>query len=430
METRVVKVGDVLIGGNNPVVVQTMCNTHTYDVDATVAQTLRLASAGAQLVRITVPGLQDVPHMREIKARVRAAGCTVPLVADIHFSSETAIAVASVVEKVRINPGNFHKDHDEARRQFVLFLEECKKYGTAIRIGLNHGSLGAYIVEKYGNTPQAMALAAMEWIEMCVEADFWNVVVSLKASNTVVMIEAYRELARMMQERGVVFPLHVGVTEAGNGDSGRIKSCVAISTLLAEGIGNTVRVSLTEDPENEIPVAQYLADRYSRDGRSEPAMTKDVIPGLTGNLSDRDLTILKAACDYGKPLLDRTIDTVSFPELEPAFGAYLADELLQACRRKFYRPEYIACPGCGRTMYNLQEAFEAVKARTGHLQNVVIAVMGCIVNGPGEMADADWGYVGEGGGKVTIYRGKQPVLRHIPDSEAVDKLVELIESEQ
>ena len=422
METRVVKVGDVLIGGNNPVVVQTMCNTHTYDVDATVAQTLRLARAGAQLVRITVPGLQDVPHMREIKARVRAAGCPVPLVADIHFSSETAIAVASVVEKVRINPGNFHKEHDEARRQFALFLEECKKYGTAIRIGLNHGSLGAYIVDKYGNTPQAMALAAMEWIEMCVEADFWNVVVSLKASNTVVMIEAYRELARTMQERGVVFPLHVGVTEAGNGDSGRIKSCVAISTLLAEGIGNTVRVSLTEDPENEIPVAQYLADRYSL-CHSERSAAK------SKNLSDRDLTILKAACDYGKPLLDRTIDTVTFPELEPAFGAYLADELLQACRRKFYRPEYIACPGCGRTMYNLQEAFEAVKARTGHLQNVVIAVMGCIVNGPGEMADADWGYVGEGGGKVTIYRGKQPVLRHIPDSEAVDKLVELIESE-
>ena len=430
METRVVKVGDVLIGGNHPIVVQTMCNTHTYDVDATVAQTLRLAAAGAQLVRITVPGLQDVPHIREIKDKVRAAGCKVPLVADIHFSSETAIAVASVVEKVRINPGNFHKDHDGARRQFARFLEECKKYGTAIRIGLNHGSLGAYIVEKYGNTPRAMALAAMEWIEMCIDAEFYQVVVSLKASNTVVMIEAYRELARLMQERGVVFPLHVGVTEAGNGDSGRIKSCVAISTLLSEGIGNTVRVSLTEPPENELPVAQYLAERYS-DGRSEPAMTtENVIPGLTGNLSDRDRIVLKAACDYGKPLLDRSIDTVSFPELEPEFAAYLTDELLQACRRKFYRPEYIACPGCGRTMYNLQEAFEAVKARTGHLQNVVIAVMGCIVNGPGEMADADYGYVGEGGGKVTIYRGKEPVLRHIPDSEAVDKLVELIESEQ
>ena len=438
METRVVKVGDVLIGGNNPVVVQTMCNTHTYDVDATVAQTLRLAKAGAQLVRITVPGLQDVPHVREIKARVRAAGCSVPLVADIHFSSETAIAVASVVEKVRINPGNFHKDHAEARRQFALFLEECKKYGTAIRIGLNHGSLGAYIVEKYGNTPRAMALAAMEWVEMCLDAEFYQVVVSLKASNTVVMIEAYRELARMMQERGVVFPLHVGVTEAGNGDSGRIKSCVAISTLLSEGIGNTVRVSLTEDPENEIPVAQYLADRYSPQILTSVSdllrMTDDGHFERSGaesrNLSDRDRTILKAACDYGKPLLDRTIDTVSFPELDPAFGAYLADELLQACRRKFYRPEYIACPGCGRTMYNLQEAFEAVKARTGHLKDVVIAVMGCIVNGPGEMADADWGYVGEGGGKVTIYRGKEPVLRHIPDSEAVDKLVELIESEQ
>ena len=422
METRVVKVGDVLIGGNHPVVVQTMCNTHTYDVDATVAQCLRLAAAGSELIRITVPGLQDVPYIREIKARLRAEGCNVPLVADIHFSSETAIAVASVVEKVRINPGNFHKDHEEARRQFARFLDECKRCGTAIRIGLNHGSLGSYIVERFGNTPRAMALAAMEWIEMCIEADFYQVVVSLKASNTVVMIEAYRELARMMQEKGVVFPLHVGVTEAGNGDSGRIKSCVAISTLLSEGIGNTVRVSLTEPPENELPVAQYLSDRYSpcHSGRSE---------GIH-SLSPRDLTILKAACDYGKPLLDRTIDTVSFPELEPSFAAYLTDELLQACRRKFYRPEYIACPGCGRTMYNLQEAFEAVKARTGHLQNVVIAVMGCIVNGPGEMADADYGYVGEGGGKVTIYRGKEPVLRHVPDSEAVDKLVELIESER
>ena len=421
METRVVKVGDVLIGGDNPIVVQTMCNTHTYDVDATVAQCLRLAAAGSQLVRITVPGLQDVPHIREIKSRLRAAGCHVPLVADIHFSSETAIAMASVVEKVRINPGNFHKDHEEARRQFARFLEECKKYGTAIRIGLNHGSLGSYIVERYGNTPKAMALAAMEWIDMCLDAEFYNVVVSLKASNTVVMIEAYRELARMMQERGVVFPLHVGVTEAGNGDSGRIKSCVAISTLLSEGIGNTVRVSLTEDPENELPVARYLSDRYSRHPSGQ----------VEGNspLSSRELTILKAACDYGKPLLDREIDTVEFPDLAPEFAAYLTDELLQACRRRFYRPEYIACPGCGRTMYNLQEAFEAVKARTGHLKDVVIAVMGCIVNGPGEMADADWGYVGEGGHKVTIYKKKTPVLRHVPDTEAVDRLLELIEED-
>ena len=412
METRVVRVGDVLIGGSHPVVVQTMCNTHTYDVEATVAQCLRLAAAGSELIRITVPGLQDVPHVREIKARLRAAGCHVPLVADIHFSSETAIAVASVVEKVRINPGNFHKDHDEARRQFARFLEECKRCGTAIRIGLNHGSLGSYIVDRFGNTPKAMALAAMEWIEMCIEADFYEVVVSLKASNTVVMIEAYRELARMMQERGVVFPLHVGVTEAGNGDSGRIKSCVAISTLLSEGIGNTVRVSLTEPPENEIPVARYLAARYS--GAPAP------------ELSERESIVLKAACDYGKPLLDRTIDSVAFPELEPAFAAYLADELLQACRRKFYRPEYIACPGCGRTMYNLQEAFEAVKARTGHLKDVVIAVMGCIVNGPGEMADADYGYVGAAAGRISLYKGKQCVEMNIPEDDAIDRLIELI----
>ena len=416
METRTVKVGEVLIGGNNPVVVQTMCNTHTDDVDATVSQCLKLAAAGSQLVRITVPGLQDVPHIQEIRDRLRAQGCHVPLVADIHFSSETAIAVAPIVEKVRINPGNFHKDHAEARRQFARLLEVCKVHGTAVRIGLNHGSLGTYIVERYGNTPHAMAVAAMEWVQMCLDAGFYQVVVSLKASNTVVMIEAYRELARMMQEAGVVFPLHVGVTEAGNGDSGRIKSCVAISTLLEEGIGNTVRVSLTEPPENEIPVAQYLAWRYS--GAPAPL------------LSDREKVILQAACDYGKPLLDRTLDTVDFPDLEPSFAAYLSDELLQACRRRFYRPEYVACPGCGRTMYDLQGAFEAVKARTGHLQDVVIAVMGCIVNGPGEMADADYGYVGEGGGRVTIYRGREPVLRHIPDSEAVNRLVELIEKDR
>ena len=416
METRTVRVGDVFIGGDNPVVVQTMCNTHTHDVDATVRQCLKLAAAGSQLVRITVPGLQDVPHVQEIKDRLRKQGCNVPLVADIHFSSDTAIAVAPVVEKVRINPGNFHKDHGEARRQFARLLEVCKTHGTAIRIGLNHGSLGSYIVERYGNTPHAMAIAAMEWVQMCLDAEFYQVVVSLKASNTVVMIEAYRELARMMQETGVVFPLHVGVTEAGNGDSGRIKSCVAISTLLSEGIGNTVRVSLTEPPENEIPVAQYLAWRYG--GATAPV------------LSERETVILKAACDYGKPLLDRTIDTVDFPDLEPSFAAYLKDELLQACRRRFYRPEYVACPGCGRTMYDLQGAFEAVKARTGHLQDVVIAVMGCIVNGPGEMADADYGYVGEGGGKVTIYRGKEPILRHIPDTEAVNLLVELIEKDR
>lgn len=412
MNTLTVCVGGLLIGGNRPIVVQTMCNTHTSDVDATVDQCKRLAAAGAELIRITVPGLQDIPHLKAIKERLRRDGIRTPLVADIHFSSETAIEAAKIVEKVRINPGNFHKDHEEARRQFGRLIEVCKEFGTAIRIGLNHGSLGAYITDMYGNTPEAMALAAMEWVDMCIDAEFFNVVVSLKASNTVVMVQSYRELARLMKERGVVFPMHVGVTEAGNGDSGRIKSCVAISTLLAEGIGNTIRVSLTEDPENELPVARYLADRY---GRPHPG---------TNNLSAREESMLKAACDYGAPLLNHEVDDI------PLEDEYLKDEIMQACRRRFYKPEYIACPGCGRTMYNLEAAFEAVKKRTSHLKNVVIAVMGCIVNGPGEMADADFGYVGEGGGKVTLYKGRVPVKRHIPEEEAVDELVKLIEGSQ
>ena len=411
LQTRTVCVGDsVFIGSGHPIVVQTMCNTHTSDIEATVAQCRRLAAAGAQLIRITVPAMADVQHLAEIRRRLREEGIQTPLVADIHFSSEIAMAVVPVVEKIRINPGNFHPDHEKARALFGQFLGLCKQYNRAIRIGLNHGSLGKYIVEKYGNTPQAMALAAMEWVEMCIDAQFYNVVVSLKASNTVVMVNAYRELARLMQEKGVIFPLHVGVTEAGNGDSGRIKSCVAISTLLSEGIGNTIRVSLTEDPANELPVAQYLAHRYS--GAAAPS------------LSAREETILKAACDWGAPLLNHEVDDI------PLEDDYLKDELLQACRRKFYKPEYIACPGCGRTLYNLEETFNRVKEATSGFKDVVIAVMGCIVNGPGEMADADYGYVGEGFGKVTLYRKKDPVLRHIPEDEAVERLVELIKNDQ
>lgn len=404
LKTRTVKVGDsLLIGGGNPIVVQTMCNTHTSDVEATVAQCLELASAGAQMIRITVPGQQDVPAVAAIHSKLREAGCMVPLVADIHFSSETAIAVAPVVEKVRINPGNFHPDHQKAREQFARFLEVCREHGTAVRVGLNHGSLGKYITDLYGNTPQAMAIAAMEWLQMCIDADFHNVVVSLKASNTIVMVEAYRELVRLMKENGEVFPLHLGVTEAGNGDSGRIKSCVGIASLLRDGIGDTIRVSLTEPPVAELPVAEYLA--YGKKGDA----------------------MLDAAIEWGPKLLNREIDEI--PE-SAGVSDYLKDEIMQASRRRFYKPEYIACPGCGRTMYDLQKTFEEVKARTSHLKGMVIAVMGCIVNGPGEMADADWGYVGEGGGKVSIYRKGEPVLRHVPDFEAIDKLLELIEAEK
>lgn len=408
LKTIKVKVGDSLvIGGGAPIVVQTMCNTHTSDVEASVAQCLELAAAGAQMIRLTVPGLQDVGALREIHSRLRAAGCSVPLVADIHFSSDTAIACASVVEKVRINPGNFHPDHDTARRKFAEFLVVCREHGTAVRVGLNHGSLGKYITELYGNTPFAMAKAAMEWLQMCIDAGFFNVVVSLKASNTVVMVQAYRELVKLMKESGHLFPLHLGVTEAGNGEAGRIKSCVGIASLLKEGIGDTIRVSLTEPPVNELPVAYYLASRFS----PLPAPAPDAM--------------LDAAIEWGPKLLDREIDEIPS---DAGVDPHLTDEIMQAARRRFYRPEYIACPGCGRTMYKLEETFEEVKRRTSHLKGMVIAVMGCIVNGPGEMADADWGYVGEGGGRVTIYRRNTPVLKHIPDTEAIDRLLELIET--
>ncbi len=441
MDTLTVHAGNVTIGGESPIVVQTMCNTHTSDVESSVAQCVKLYEAGAQMIRLTVPSPAQVESLKQIRDILREKGIDTPLVADVHFSSEIAIAAAEVVEKVRINPGNFHKDHEKAREQFARLVEVCKANGTAIRIGLNHGSLGERITNLYGNTPLAMKEAVMEWLDMCVENDFYNVVVSLKASNTFVMVEAYRLLAQEMEKKGVVFPLHLGVTEAGNGDAGRIKSAVGISALLSEGIGNTIRVSLTEDPANEIPVARYLADRYDRKLNSSlVSLTLEGKKAVATYVSpSRERLLMDFACDFGKRLLDKELDEVvlcgTYMEdgkevvLDGSeYAEYLTDELMQAARRRFYRPEYIACPGCGRTMYNLESTFNEVKRRTSHLKGMVIAVMGCIVNGPGEMADADWGYVGEGNHKVSIYKGKTPVLRHVPEEEAIDRLLELIES--
>ena len=441
MERIQAQIADLKIGEGNGIVVQTMCNTHTSDIDASVAQCIRLSKAGAQMIRLTVPSMNQVESLKEIKTRLRSEGIDTPLVADVHFSSEIAIAVAEVVEKVRINPGNFHKDHEKAKEKFAELVKVCKEKGTAIRIGLNHGSLGERITNLYGNTPLAMKEAVMEWLQMCVENDFYNVVVSLKASNTIVMVEAYRLLSKAMEEMGKVFPLHLGVTEAGNGDAGRIKSAVGISALLSDGIGNTIRVSLTEDPECEIPVAQYIADRYDR--KLHSSLSSLSIEGKKATATyaapSKERLLMDFACDFGKRLLDRELDEVELKgtyidedgcecSLDGSeYAAYLTDEVMQAARRKFYRPEYIACPGCGRTMYNLESTFNEVKRRTSHLKGMVIAVMGCIVNGPGEMADADWGYVGEGNGKVSIYKGKEPVLRHVPENEAIDRLLELIE---
>ena len=264
------KAGNVTIGHGHHIVVQTMCNTHTSDIEATVSQCRRMYEAGAEMIRLTVPGMKEVEALRAVRDRLRAEDIDIPLVADVHFSSDIAIAAAEIVDKVRINPGNFHRDHEQAKAQFSRLVDVCRRCGAAIRIGLNHGSLGDRITNLYGNTPDAMKEAAMEWLNMCVDNDFYNVVVSLKASNTIVMVEAYRLLDEAMRQKGIVFPVHLGVTEAGNGDAGRMKSAVGISALLSEGIGDTVRVSLTEDPVNEISVARHIADRY--DGRKHSSM--------------------------------------------------------------------------------------------------------------------------------------------------------------
>lgn len=475
-----IDVHGLIIGGGAPLVVQTMCNTHTQDVEASVAQCLQLAAAGAQMIRLTTQGLKEVEALKEIKRRLRNAGCTVPLVADVHFTSDVAIAAAAVAEKVRINPGNFAKEHREAEEKFKKFLQVCKEHRTAVRIGLNHGSLGERITNLYGNTPLGMKEAAMEWVEMALAEDFHNFAVSLKASNTVVMVEAYRLLKREMQSRKLSFPLHLGVTEAGNGDTGRIKSAVGIGTLLAEGIGDTIRVSLTENPVNEIitgniikewykPQENLVSQAYLHKVQIDTQLRHGVtVPLLSYRVKTREEFLIKASCDFGPYLLDKKIDdfqlTCNFiapdgapdgataPDAASSTAGNLSgttsnlsgtagnerelsraeidefkDNLLQATRRRFTKPEYIACPGCGRTLYNLEETLNRVKARTAHLKGVKIAVMGCIVNGPGEMADADFGYVGEGAGKVSIYKGKEAVMRSVPQEEAIERLLEIIE---
>ena len=439
--TSAIDVHGLIIGGGAPLVVQTMCNTHTQDVEASLAQCLQLAAAGAQMIRLTTQGLKEVEALKEIKRRLRNAGCTVPLVADVHFTSDVAIAAAAVAEKVRINPGNFAKEHREAKEQFKKFLQVCKEHRTAVRIGLNHGSLGERITNLYGNTPLGMKEAAMEWVEMALAEDFHNFAVSLKASNTVVMVEAYRLLKREMQSRKLSFPLHLGVTEAGNGDTGRIKSAVGIGTLLAEGIGDTIRVSLTENPVNEIitgniikewykPQENLVSQAYLHKVQIDTQLRHGVTaPLLSYRVKTREEFLIKASCDFGPYLLDKKIDDFQLTcnLIAPDEIEEFKDNLLQATRRRFTKPEYIACPGCGRTLYNLEETLNKVKARTANLKGVKIAVMGCIVNGPGEMADADFGYVGEGAGKVSIYKGKEAVMRSVPQEEAIERLLEIIE---
>ena len=382
--SRQIHIGNLTLGGGAPVRVQSMTNTDTMDTRATVEQALRMVEAGCELVRITAPDVKAAENLGRIKEELLRRGCEVPLVADIHFSPKAAEVAAALVEKVRVNPGNYvdrnsgkwdvesGKWSDEQEREYqdelkrigermASLIEICKAHGTAMRIGTNHGSLSERIMSRYGNTPEGMAQSAIEFAEVCRQQDYHDLVFSMKASNVKVMVDSTRLFVKKMHDMGMDYPIHLGVTEAGDGMQGRLKSAAGIGALLLDGIGDTVRVSLTEDPEKEMPIAY---------------------------------------------------------------------DILQAVGVRITQTEYIACPSCGRTQYDIQTALREIKEKTKHLVGVKIGVMGCIVNGPGEMADADYGYVGSGHGKITLYKGKEVVKRDIDQKDALDELVRFIERDR
>jgi len=624
--TREVTCGSIGIGGNNPIRIQSMTTTDTMDTKATVAQSIRMIEAGCEIVRITAPSINEAKNLEFIKKELVAAGFNTPLVADIHFTPNAAEYAARIIEKVRVNPGNYadkkkfeeidytdssyEKELERIRNRFTPLVKICKEYGTAMRIGTNHGSLSDRILSRYGDTPLGMVESAFEFLRICEDLNYHNIVISMKASNTQVMVQAYRLLVQKMKETGRNYPLHLGVTEAGDGEDGRIKSAVGIGTLLEDGLGDTIRVSLTEEPEFEMPVAKLLADRYSEDKikshqpnesltieegkinlsynpyeyqKRESIEIKNIgghnVPRVIADFSFKEKitpatffaigynysvpldkwNINDIACDYvyagentidfeipgtlgiiynsqewkkiEKPLrqfplfcgdeffssekqhnelnfiaitqgiltkefitkikplknvvlvLD-TFNPQAMPELRRLFiklaehqitipaiikrnyvnlteeefqlgastevGGLLLDGLgegvwlkqinctspknanstafgiLQATRTRISKAEYISCPSCGRTLFDLQETTQKIRERTDHLKGIKIGIMGCIVNGPGEMADADYGYVGVGVGKISLYKGKEVVKKNVPSENAVNELVELI----
>ena len=522
-EARVGKIG---IGGKNPVRIQSMTNTSTLDTEGSALQAKRIADAGGEIVRLTTQGVREAANMGAIRSRLDEMGCDVPLVADVHFNPNAAFEAARHCEKVRINPGNFvdaartfvklefndEEYADELRKideALVPFLRLCAERGVCIRLGVNHGSLSDRIMSRYGDTPAGMVESMMEFLRICVREGFRNVVLSIKASNTVVMTETVRLLVSEMDKEGMDFPLHLGVTEAGDGEDGRIKSAVGIGALLAEGLGDTIRVSLSEDPEKEIPVAALLRDHIARRADHSPipepsvpceggsryrsssfpgtpwsvqgidleqwpeewrrvAASSDptaydvadlspiiltsrhinapaeiaswidryqqaggrapIIGRMSYETSDLETLQAQAGADFGYLLLNGYLSAIEVDA--PAFNrdtlANLELGILQAARLRISRTEYISCPSCGRTLFDLQQTLAEVKKATSHLTHLKIGVMGCIVNGPGEMADADYGYVGAGPGRVSLYRGKELVIKNIPTSEALSALLHLI----
>lgn len=448
-KTIPVRVGNTAIGGDNPIRLQSMTTTSTMDTNGCVEQAIRIIQAGGELVRLTTQGTREALNMKNISDALKARGYMTPLVADVHFNPAVADVAAQYVEKVRINPGNYvdpartfrhleYSDEEYAaeiqriRDRFIPFLNICREHGTAIRIGVNHGSLSDRIMSRYGNTPAGMVESCMEFLRICIQEKFMDVVISIKASNTVVMIETVRLLVQRMDAENMAFPIHLGVTEAGEGEDGRIKSAVGIGALLAEGIGDTIRVSLSEAPEREIPVARKLVDyaQRSADVRTS-ALIEDGVLKLAYSEDYLEDFQLKAAMDAGALLIDgkaKDLKLANSGSLTEKQIHDTEDAILQAARIRFSKPEYISCPGCGRTLYNLEDTIARIKAATGHLKGVKIAIMGCIVNGPGEMADADFGYVGAGRGKISLYRGKECIEKNIPEENAVERLLQLIEN--
>ena len=443
-KTSQVQVGNIFLGSDYPIRVQTMANTSTNDIDASVDQARRCIEAGTELLRFTTQGLREVESLKEIHAQVLTA---VPLVADVHFNAEVADAAAEVVEAVRINPGNYSKDPNKLEERFIHFLDICREHETAIRIGVNHGSLSPRMMEKFGDTPEGMVESVMEFLRIAVDHNFHDIVISVKASNTRVMVETVRLLVKTMKKEHMAYPLHLGVTEAGEGEDGRIKSAVGIGALLADGIGDTIRVSLSEAPENEIPVAQELVDYFADDEsiRYDGSVRAEVLDNIGGNAeirytsleSEWDTFALQAAAECGRLLWDykATELTLVNPNFTENKLNFLSKDILQAARVRIYKTEYISCPGCGRTMFNLEDTIKKVKEAFSHQPSAVsqglkIAVMGCIVNGPGEMADADYGYVGAGRDRISLYKGKECILKNIPQEEAVEKLLALIEADR
>ena len=458
MNTRrtssVAHVGNIAIGGDNPIRIQSMATVDTNDTEGCVAQAKRIIDAGGELVRFTTQGTREAENMKNISARLKTDGYNQPLVADVHFTAHTADVAAQYCEKVRINPGNYvdpgrtfkHLEYTDEEYQaelqkieakLVPFINICKEHHTAVRIGVNHGSLSDRIMSRYGDTPEGIVESCMEFLRIFRREQFNDVVISIKASNTVVMVTTVRLLVATMDKEDMHYPLHLGVTEAGEGEDGRIKSAVGIGALLTEGIGDTIRVSLSEEPECEIPVARKLVDLISEcthlREEAEASIKDDTIT-LTVDAPDWETLQLKTAMAVGALLIDKkarelVINSSKFKDQRSKL-IELADAILQAARIKFTKTEYISCPGCGRTLYNLQETIARIKAATSHLVGLKIGIMGCIVNGPGEMADADYGYVGAGRGKISLYKQKVCVEKNIPEEEAVDKLLELINNDR